>query len=167
MKLADINLHKSITVVTLSLGTQMLAIPANLLREILDPLPVTRVPGAGQFVPGVVNVRGSVVPLADLKQVLSIPDDGHDERRRILVLELDLAGEAAVVAIAADAVHEVTTIQTEVIEPVPPSAQSWPPDYLTGLYRGAHGFVLLPNLETIFSNLANRPTTNWPPANQL
>ena len=92
MKLADIKPHKSITVVTLSLGTQMLAIPANLLREILDPLPVTRVPGAGQFVPGVVNVRGSVVPLADLKQVLSIPDDGHDERRRILVLELDLAG---------------------------------------------------------------------------
>jgi purine-binding chemotaxis protein CheW len=167
MKLADIKPHKSITVVTLSLGTQMLAIPANLLREILDPLPVTRVPGAGQFVPGVVNVRGSVVPLADLKQVLSIPDDGHDERRRILVLELDLAGEAAVVAIAADAVHEVTTIQTEVIEPVPPSAQAWPPDYLTGLFRGAHGFVLLPNLETIFSNLANRPTTNWPPANQL
>lgn len=167
MKMTDIIPHKSITVVTLTLGTQMLAIPTNLLREILDPLPVTRVPGAGPFVPGVVNVRGSVVPLADLKQVLSIPDEGQDERRRILVLEIDLAGEAAVVAIAADAVHEVTTIETEAIEPVPPSAQVWPADYLTGLYRGAHGFVLLPDLATLFSTLANRPATNLAPTTQL
>lgn len=167
MKLAEIKPHKTITVVTFSLGTQMLAIPANHLREILDPLPVTRVPGAGQSVPHVINVRGAVVPLADLKQVLSIPDDRHDNHRRILVLELVLAAEAAVVAISADVVHEVTTIETDIIEPVPSSAQAWPPDYLTGLYRGTHGFVLLPNLETIFSHLANRPATNWSPADQL
>ncbi len=160
MKLSDIRLHRNLTVVTLSLGTQTLAIPAELLREILDPLPVTRVPGAGHYVPSVVNVRGSVVPLADLKQALSIPHEGQDDRRRILVLEVTLAGEAAVVAISADAVHEVTTIETQTIEPVPASAQAWPPDYLTGLYRGAQGFVLLPNLEAIFSNLANRPMAN-------
>jgi purine-binding chemotaxis protein CheW len=156
MKMQDIRPHKNLTVVTMTLGAQTLAIPAHLLREILDPLPVTRVPGAGLHVPGVVNVRGSVVPLADLKQVLSITNEGHDERRRILVLEITLAGEAAVVAISADAVHEVTTIETQTIEPVPATAQAWPPDYLTGLYRGSDGFVLLPNLETIFSNLANQ-----------
>ena len=160
MKLADIRPRKNLTVVTMTLGTQTLAIPAQFLREILDPLPVTRVPGAGPYVPGVLNVRGSVVPLADLKQALSIPNEGHDERRRILVLELTLDGEAAVVAISADAVHEVTTIETQNIEPVPASAQGWPPDYLTGLYRGTAGFVLLPNLETIFSKLANRPVVN-------
>jgi purine-binding chemotaxis protein CheW len=104
----------------------------------------------------VVNVRGSVVPLADLKHALSIPDEGHDDRRRILVLEVALSGEPAVVAVSADAVHEVSTIETQSIEAVPASAQGWPPDYLTGLYRGSQGFVLLPNLETIFSNLANQ-----------
>jgi purine-binding chemotaxis protein CheW len=156
MKLQDIRPERNLTVVTMALGNQTLAIPAHFLREILDPLPVTRVPGAGAYVPGVVNVRGSVVPLADLKHALSIPDEGHDNRRRILVLDVALAGEPAVVAISADAVHEVTTIETSVIEPVPLSAQAWPPDYLTGLYRGAQGFVLLPNLETIFSNLANQ-----------
>jgi purine-binding chemotaxis protein CheW len=147
----------SLTVVTFSLGAQMLAIPANQLREILDPLPVTRIPGAGSFVPGVVNVRGSVVPLADLKQVLSIPDEGLDGRRRILVLDLDLAGEPATVAVCADAVHDVATIDQAVIEPVPATAQHWSQEVLSGLYRNAQGFVLLPNLETILSNLVGRP----------
>ncbi|MBU9697515.1 chemotaxis protein CheW [Rhodobacteraceae bacterium HSP-20] len=162
MKLHDLRPQKNLTVVTMSLGTQTLAIPAHLLREILDPLPVTRVPGAGAHVPGVVNVRGSVVPLADLKQVLTIPDEGADDRRRILVLEVGVAGEATVVAIEADAVHEVSTIETAVIEPVPASASSWPPEYLTGLYRGPQGFILLPNLETIFSNLASRSLAAQP-----
>lgn len=156
MSLHDLKPQRTLTVVTMALGAQTLAIPAHLLREILDPLPVTRVPGAGAHVPGVVNVRGSVVPLADLRQVLCIPDEGQDDRRRILVLEMQVAGEAAVVAVEADAVHEVSTIETQMIEPVPASASSWPPEFLSGLYRGTQGFILLPNLETIFANLACR-----------
>ena len=157
MSIHDIRPERNVTVVTMALGQQTLAVPAELLREILDPLPVTRVPGAGPYVPGVVNVRGSVVPLADLKQALAIPDEGADDRRRILVLDVVIAGETTTVAIAADAVHEVATVETGAIEPVPASSHAWPPEYLSGLYRGPHGFVLLPNLESIFSNLANRP----------
>lgn len=157
MNVQDLRPEKHLTVVTLALGAQTLAVPAGMLREILDPLPVTRVPGAGPYVPGVVNVRGSVVPLADLKHALSIPDEGHDHRRRILVLEVQLLGEAATVAIQADAVHEVTTVDAAVIETLPSTANAWPPEFLTGLYRGANGFVLLPNLTQIFSTLATRP----------
>lgn len=147
---------RQLTLVTLSLGEQVLAIPAVRLREILDPLPVTRVPGAGPLVPGVVNVRGTVVPLANLKQVLRIPEQAADDRRRFLVLDVTIAGEAAVVAIEADAVHEVSTIETAVIEPVPATASAWPPEFLTGLYRGSNGFVLMPDLDHILSVLANR-----------
>lgn len=148
---------RQLTVVTLSLGPQVLAIPAVRLREILDPLPVTRVPGAGPLVPGVVNVRGTVVPLANLKQVLRIPEVEADARRRFLVLDVTIAGEAAVVAVEADAVHEVATIETSIVEPVPAAASAWPPEFLTGLYRGADGFVLMPDLDHILSALANRP----------
>ncbi|WP_434619128.1 chemotaxis protein CheW [Tabrizicola sp. M-4] len=148
---------RQLTVVTLSLGPQVLAIPAVRLREILDPLPVTRVPGAGPLVPGVVNVRGTVVPLANLKQVLRIPEVEADDRRRFLVLDVTIAGEAAVVAVEADAVHEVSTIETSIVEPVPAAASAWPPEFLTGLYRGADGFVLMPDLDHILSALVNRP----------
>jgi purine-binding chemotaxis protein CheW len=153
---------RELTVVTLALGKQTLAIPAIMLREILDPLPVTRVPGAGPLVPGVVNVRGSVVPLANLRQALCIPEAELGEGHRFLVLDVAIGGEPAVVAVEADIVHEVTTIDTGIIEPVPAAAQGWPPEYLTGLYRGTGGFVLLPNLEQILTTLANRPAAAQP-----
>lgn len=161
MKLANLKSERTITLVTMALGNQTLALPTDYLREILDPLPATRVPGASAFVPQVVNVRGSVVPLANLKVAFGIPSTpdphGHGEsRRRILVLEMQIEGENAMVAIEADAVHEVATITTDRLEPVPAAASEWPPEYLTGLYKGQDGFVLLPDLTTIFSAHATR-----------
>ena len=161
MKLTKLKAERTITLVTLALGDQTMAIPAAYLREILDPLPATRVPGASAFVPQVVNVRGSVVPLANLKVALSIQPDAtdrsDDDRKRILVLEMQIDGEPAMVAIEADAVHEVATIDTVALETVPAAASAWPPEYLTGLYKGTEGFVLLPDLPAIFSAQAARP----------
>ncbi|MGZ3217162.1 chemotaxis protein CheW [Paracoccus sp. T5] len=145
-----------LTVITLTVGAQKLAIPACALREILDPLPVTRVPRAGPFVPGVVNVRGSVVPLANLRHALGIPDQGQDDRRRIMVLEVDLEGDLATVAIMADAVHEVTTVKAAQIEAAPVSATAWPADHISGLYNSPDGFVLIPDLTNIFAAQASR-----------
>lgn len=148
-----------LTVLTLTIGRQKLAIPAANLREIIDPLPRTRVPGAGAAAPWVLNVRGAVVPLADLRLPLGIADqvagDEAGDSQRFVVLEVDIGGEPATVAIVADIVHDVTTIPTAQIEPLPPASQ-FPAGFLTGLYRGADGFVLMPDLSAIFTSLAER-----------
>lgn len=148
-----------LTVLTLSIGKQMLAIPATNLREILDPLPRTRVPGADQAAPWVLNVRGAVVPLADLRIPLGILDQPSSEEdsdtHRFVVLEVDIGSDRSTVAILADVVHNVTTILTDQIEPLPAASQ-FPAGFLTGLYRGADSFVLLPDLSTIFTTLAQR-----------
>lgn len=156
MTYASLKESPSLTVVTMALGSQTLAIPAHSLREILDPLPVTRVPGAGPFVPGVVNVRGSVVPIANLCIALAIPSVGADDRRRILVLDIELDGDPITVAVHADAVHEVATIETAAIEQMPTTANALPPEFVSGLYKGPQGFVLLPDLAAIFSAQGHR-----------
>lgn len=140
-----------LTLVTLSIGRQTLAIPAAILREVLDPMPMTRVPGAGAFSPGVLNVRGSVVPLADLGHALGLPAQEPTERNRIVVIEAELDGERATVAMNADAVHEVTSVPRTSVLPVPDSMATWPPEYLSGLYKSETGFVLLPDLNAIFA----------------
>lgn len=148
-----------LTVLTLTIGRQKLAIPAANLREIIDPLPRTRVPGAGEAAPWVLNVRGAVVPLADLRLPLGIADqlgaEDAAKSQRIVVLDVDIGGEAAIVAIVADVVHDVTTLPTSQIEPLPPASQ-FPAGFLTGIYRGADSFVLLPDLSAIFTSLAAR-----------
>ena len=115
------------TVVTMRLGKQMLAIPASALREILDPLPVTRVPTADRSVWGVINVRGAVVPLAELRFAFGIPEEPPTDARKMLVLEVEVSGEPIIVAVLADAVLEVAELDRSTMEPLPPKGTVWPP----------------------------------------
>lgn len=147
-------------VITFSIGPQRLAIPATDLREIIDPLPTTRVPGAGDFAPWVVNVRGAVLPLGDLRLPLGINDPNPAERpedaRRFLVLEAVIGGEPTTVAVMADIVHEVATIPSKSIEPLPATSM-WPTEFVEGLFKGPEGeFVLIPDLSAIFTAMAQR-----------
>lgn len=140
-----------LTVVTMTLGRQAVAIPAASIREILDPLPVTRVPHAPRLVPGVLNVRGAVVPLADLHFALGLPSvPTESSRRRIVVLDVKIEGEFATVAFTADAVHEVAALSARDIEPAP-TTTIWPPGTVEGLSRRDEGFVLIPDLPAIFT----------------
>lgn len=140
-----------LTMVSFSLGGQTIAIPASFLREVLEPLPVTRVPGAGAFAPGVVNVRGSVVPLADLGIALNMPRTAEGDRQRIMVVEVELEGDLATIAVLADEVHEVTSIVASELMPVPASMTKWPQELVQGLYKSEAGFVVVPDLVRIFS----------------
>lgn len=148
------------TLVTFSIGPQVLAIPASLLREIIEPLPRTRVPGAGRFAPSVLNVRGAVVPLADLRIPLDIEDQGPPDRdpeaRRFLVIEVEVGGERILAAIIADAVHEVTALPAGGLLPLPATSR-WPAEFLCGICQGKEGFVLLPDLAAIFTTMSQHP----------
>jgi purine-binding chemotaxis protein CheW len=145
--------------VTFSIGPQRLAVPATSLLEVMDPLPVTRVPGAGRLVPGVVNVRGSVVPFADLGAALGLPRGGDVANHRFVVVEVDVGGDLSTVVIHADAVHEVASLHPEAILTASASLSPWPAEFLLGLYKSGDGFVILPDLVQVFSTLAKKPST--------
>ncbi|SFD72528.1 chemotaxis protein CheW [Roseivivax sediminis] len=138
-------------VVTFRLGDEVLAVPAAELREVLEPVAITRVPGADDFVSGLLNVRGAVVPLADLRVPLRMPRPAHRADPRILVLELPLAGQVAVVGIVADSVHEVTRLDRGSLQAIPPVGTRWPPRHVAAVGRWAGEFVTIPDLPAIFA----------------
>jgi purine-binding chemotaxis protein CheW len=137
-------------VVTLRLGEDALAIRAEVLREVLEPVAVTRVPGASEFCAGLVNVRGTIVPLADLRVPFDMPREELGPDARILVLDLPLAGRPAVVGIVADAVHEVTRIEREALQDVPAVGTRWPPQFVEAVADRGGSLVMLPDLPAIF-----------------
>lgn len=141
----------SLDVVTLQLGRDALAIRAEDLREVIEPVAVTRVPGAPEFCAGLVNVRGTIVPLADLRVPLGLPRDPLGPDARVLVLDLQLAGQAAVVGIVADAVHEVTRIERDALQGVPPVGTRWPPHFVEAVADQGGSVVMLPDLSAIFA----------------
>src|SRR4029077_9065121 len=100
----------SIQVVMIGLGDEKFALDAGLVREIIDPVPATKVAGAKAFVPSVINVRGNVIPLADLRIPFEMPITESSADTRIVVIEIGIDNEPVLVGLTADKVYEVTEI---------------------------------------------------------
>ena len=138
------------TALTIRLQDELFAVEASRVREILDLVPITEVPAAPAFVGGLINVRGRVVPLADLRIVFGMTCRPADEDTRIVVLETEIEGEATVVGIIADKVHEVTDIEASSVESAPRVGMRWRPDLVAAIGKRNGDFIIIPDLGRIF-----------------
>ena len=108
---------------TFELGGEIFALEAGIVQEILDLLPETEVPGASRLVGSVINFRGKVIPLADLRLAFGMEAAAASLDSRIVVVELDLDGEAMLVGLRTDKVREVAALGLAANE-APPSVTS-------------------------------------------
>lgn len=140
------------------IGGQRVALNTAMIREILDPLPETRVPSARPFAATVVNVRGTVVPLITINKMLNLEVGPRTAKTRFVLLSVPgPRNQPLNVALLADAVLTVTSIPLDRIEPLARISHNWPAELLTGLYRDGDVFVIVPDMELILSrNLAKR-----------
>lgn len=136
---------------TFRLHEETLALDVARVHEIIDPLPRTRVPCAERFAPGLINVRGSVVPVLDLGRRLGLAAAGRTRDSRMIVLDVPLGDECVKVAIEADAVDQVAEVAGTEIEPVPEIGIEWPPDYFEGVARRGGALVMLLRAETVLA----------------
>lgn len=136
------------------LGGQSFALEAVLVREILDTMPETRVPGAPALVGHVINFRGRIIPLADLHLAFGMPVSAATKDSRIVVIELDLDGEPTIIGLRTDKVHEVATFAAATSEDAPVVGLRWKREHVRSLVRhGNDDIVVLPDLETIFLSI--------------
>ena len=136
-------------VLMLGLAGEIFALKAKLIREILDPVSVTRVPGAKAFVSSVLNVRGKVIPLADLRRRFGMPAAVTTSDTRIIVIETDIGGEPTTVGIIADKVHEVTELDHASLQAPPPVGMRWQPEFIAAIGKWKGDFIVVPNLDRI------------------
>jgi len=141
---------RTMSALTLELGGELFAIEAGRVREVLDRVTITEVPNAPDFVGGLINVRGRVVPLADMRVKFAMERLAPDENTRIVVLELDLDGVPTVVGVLADRVHKVADIDLSAMEEPPKVGMRWRPEFLRGVARHDGQFIIVPDLEQIF-----------------
>lgn len=141
----------SMRALTLRLQDEMFAIEAERVREILDIGAVTQVPNAPAFVGGLINVRGAIVPLADLRVMFGMSRPEPDGDTRIVVTEVEIADEPTIVGILADKVHEVTDLPAECIEAAPRVGMRWRPEFVRGIAKRDGRFIIIPDLGRIFA----------------
>lgn len=139
-------------VLTFNLGEETLALEAAMVREIVDLLPETKVPGAAALVGSIANFRGKIVPIADLRLAFGLPTTEPTVDSRIVVIETELDGESVPLGIRTDKVHEVTTLRRSASEEPPAVGMRWRRDYVRELVRAPEGVIVLPDLQAIFES---------------
>jgi purine-binding chemotaxis protein CheW len=138
-------------VLTFDLRGETFALEAGVVREVLDVAPETAVPGAAPFVGAVINFRGRVIPLADLRLAFGLERAEATIDSRIVVIEYELDGDPTLIGLRADKVHEVTTVETADMEEAPRVGMRWRADFIRGLVRRNDDLIVVPDLTQIFA----------------
>ncbi len=145
------NGRDELEVLTFEIAGETFALEAFIVQEILDLLPETSVPGAKAFVGAVINFRGKVIPLADIRLAFGMEATKPTIDSRIIVIEIEIDGEPVLAGIRTDKVNEVTTLLQSASEPPPSVGMRWRPDFINCLVKRGSEFIILPNLQVIFS----------------
>jgi purine-binding chemotaxis protein CheW len=133
--------------VSFKIGDEEFGVDILKVQEINRMVEVTRVPNAPEYVDGVINLRGKVIPIVDLRRRLGMPRKEHGKDTRIVVVELN----GKITGFVVDAVSEVLRIPRSVTEPPPPIVAGIEAEYITAVGKLEDRLLILLDLERIFS----------------
>lgn len=130
------------------MGGEEFALGIMRVREIVRPLKVVRVPRAPSFVEGVVNLRGAILPVIDLRRRLGLPETADERRTRFLVVAL----RDSVVIFVVDEVNEVIHAARDVVLPAPALVRGMDASYLLGVLPVGDRLVMLLHPERVLTS---------------
>jgi purine-binding chemotaxis protein CheW len=121
------------------------------VREIIGMLPVTPVPQTPMFLKGVINLRGQVIPVVDLRLKFNLPEEEYTERTSIIVVEVKGLTGNIPIGIVVDTVSEVINIQAHEIEPAPAFGSTIDMNFILGMAKTSDGVKILLNIDLVLS----------------
>jgi purine-binding chemotaxis protein CheW len=121
------------------------------VREIIGMLPVTPVPQTPHFLKGVINLRGQVIPVVDLRLKFGLLEEEYTERTSIIVVEVKGQSNHIPIGIVVDTVSEVINITVEEIEPAPSFGATIKTSYILGMAKTESGVKILLNIDQVLS----------------
>ena len=121
------------------------------IKEINRIMPVTTVPGTPEFVKGVINLRGKVVPVIDLRLRFGMDAFDYTERTCIIVVEIEGDGGMIQIGIVVDAVSEVLNIKGEDVEPAPTFGTKMNTDFILGMAKTETSVIILLDMDKVLS----------------
>ncbi len=133
------------------LDSEIFGLEIGKVREVLDFTSVTRVPQTPEFMRGVINLRGSVVPVMDLRLKFGMAQAESTVNTCIIITEIEIEGETTVVGALADSVREVLDLEPEQIEPAPKMGTRLRADFIKGMGKRDEQFVILLDIDKVFS----------------
>jgi purine-binding chemotaxis protein CheW len=136
---------------TFKLGDEVFALDIAKVREVLDFTAVTKVPRTPEFMRGVINLRGNVVPVVDMRLKFGMTKTEKTVNTCIIIVEISLDGDTTVLGALADSVQEVIDLESDKIGPAPKIGTRLKTDFIKGMGKRSDEFIIILDIDKVFS----------------
>jgi len=136
---------------TFKLADEVFALDIGKVREVLDFTTVTKVPQTPDFMRGVINLRGNVVPVVDMRLKFGMSRTEKTVNTCVIITEIVVDRETTVVGAMADSVQEVLDLEPEEIEPPPRIGAKLNTDFIRGMGKHSDQFIMILDIDKVFS----------------
>jgi len=150
MTIADI--QEATQHLTFKLDEEVFAVDISKVREVLEYTTVTKVPQTPAFMCGVINLRGGVVPVVDLRLKFGMSRAERTVNTCIIIVEVELDGEKTVLGALVDSVQEVFEFEPDQIEPAPKIGTRLKTEFIRGMGKRDDEFIIILDINRVFSS---------------
>lgn len=163
------NNNKNISYLCFKLAEELFAMHVGKVYKILEMTTITGVPKSPDYMKGVINLRGKVVPVIDTRLKFGMPPLVESKSTCLLVIDANIGGETVMVSLLVDAVQAVLKIEDGDILPPPSIGNQYQSDFISGMAKIKERFVMVLNIDAILSSsdLVNIITVDEVPQKQV
>ena len=136
---------------TFKLGDEVFALDIGKVREVLDFTLIAKVPQTPDFMLGVINLRGTVVPVVDMRLKLAMTRTETTVNTCIIIVEIEIDGETTVLGALVDSVQEVMDLDPDQIEPPPRIGTRLNTKFIKGMGKREEKFIIILDIDKVFS----------------
>jgi purine-binding chemotaxis protein CheW len=140
------------TYLSFKLGDELFAANVENVLNILEMHPITKVPHSPDYLKGVINLRGNVLPVTDMRIKFGLPEIEVTKDTCILVLNVNIEGENVMLGAMVDSVKEVLEVESSKVEPPPTIGAKYKSEFINGMWMVNDEFIMLLNLDLVFTS---------------
>ncbi len=143
--------NKIQTYLSFKMSEEVFAINVSKVINILEIRHITKVPKSPSYMKGVINLRGTVLPVVDLRSKFGLPEAQNTVDTSIIVLNIEKEGEIIMLGTLVDAVREVLELKDEEIAQSPSIGTKYNSGFIQGMYRVDEHFIMILDIDKVFS----------------
>ncbi|OGW20220.1 MAG: chemotaxis protein CheW [Nitrospirae bacterium GWB2_47_37] len=131
--------------VTFTLGSEEYAVDILKVQEINRMKEITRVPNSPAYVEGVINLRGKVIPVVNIRKKFGLPEKATDEQSRIMIIDI----QGITMGLVVDSVSEVLRVPSDIVEPAPPMTSTITTEFIRGIAKLEDRLIILLDMDRL------------------
>jgi purine-binding chemotaxis protein CheW len=145
------NIKRKNTFLSFRIGKETFAVSVQKVLEVLEKQYITEVPNVPEYVEGVINFRGKIIPVIDTRIKFNLPKRNENEKYVVIVFDIHVEEKKMLIGAMADSVHDVIALEESNILEVPEMGYNYNAEFLLGMLKNEKSFTMILDIDKVFS----------------